>query len=137
MKLKHLIALLITLGVLFIYWAFQTQKIENETSQISKQAPKVKTNELDQKQILQIIEKQRASFNRCYAQLLQEEPDAKGDVIVSLGIDPIGKIKEPKITSNFTSDQTFKSCLLEVIKRMDFPPHSHDMITTSFPLKFE
>lgn len=141
MKAKYLIAILFTIGVMFIFWALQMKDI-GPTPEVTKSHQVISKTQknsysLDQDQISQIIEKSRSSLNRCYALLLQNEPQAKGDVLINMIIDNQGKVKEPKITLNFTSDTNFQSCLLGVLKRMDFPPHSGELISTSFPLKFE
>lgn len=84
-----------------------------------------------------IIQKNKPLFQRCYTQLIQTQPQQKGDLVLSLTIAPSGKITDRQIVKNFTEDATFKSCLFEVVQRIQFSAFAGEPLTTMVPLQFE
>lgn len=80
---------------------------------------------------------QRNSFFKCYTQLLQKTPGLVGQASINFTIERSGKISNPSISSSTISDDGFKKCLIDAIRRVEFKSFTGDPVTTVFPLKFE
>jgi hypothetical protein len=92
---------------------------------------------LSDKEIESALGSQSASYRKCFHQLLQREPGARGNANISLIIDNSGKVTRPQVQSNDFKDTQFLSCLKEVTLRMKFRSFSGPVITTVFPISFE
>jgi hypothetical protein len=92
---------------------------------------------LSEQDISAIMNNYRASFFKCYTQLLQKEPTAKGDASLSFTIENNGKMSAADVVSSNIKNDDFKKCLLEVLRRIEFRSFSGPPISTLFPLKFE
>ncbi|MGZ6472965.1 MAG: TonB family protein [Bdellovibrio sp.] len=79
----------------------------------------------------------RGSFFKCYTQLLQKNPGVLGQATISFTIEKTGHVTQSEIASSTINDPTFKKCLLEAIRRVEFKSFTGDPISTVFPLKFE
>lgn len=79
----------------------------------------------------------RGNFFRCYTQLLQRTPGVAGEASISFTIERTGKVSSSDVTSSSINDMTFKKCLLEATRRIEFKSFSGDPISTVFPLRFE
>ena len=102
------------------------------TTAPNKDLPPPQIQDIDQ-----IIQKNKPLFQRCYNQLIQAQPQQKGDVVLSLTIASSGKITDRQIVKNFSEDGAFKTCLFEVVQRLQFSPFSGEPLTTMVPLQFE
>lgn len=91
--------------------------------------------------ITQLFEKQQGAFFKCYGQVLQIHPQARGEVRISLLIQGSGKAAEislhPQGEHNGLHEPNFQKCLTEVISRMRFQEFSGPPIALTYPLKFE
>ncbi len=83
------------------------------------------------------INNHRSSFYKCYTQLLQKDPTAKGQSSVHFTIENSGKMSNVEISASDINDNDFKKCLVEVLKRIEFPPFQGPVVSTTFPLSFE
>lgn len=92
---------------------------------------------LSEEEISAGIQKHRTSFFKCYTQLLQKEPTAKGKVSLSFTIENNGKMSVTEVTASELANPDFKKCLLEVLRRVEFRSFKGPAISTLFPLKFE
>lgn len=79
----------------------------------------------------------RGSFFKCYTQLLQKTPGIVGQASLSFTIETTGKVSQAEVASSNIQDTSFKKCLIEAIRRVEFKSFSGDPITTVFPLRFE
>lgn len=79
----------------------------------------------------------RGSFFKCYTQLLQKTPGVVGQASISFTIEPMGKVSQAEIASSSIVDASFKKCLLDAIRRVEFKSFGGDPITTIFPIRFE
>ncbi|WP_374078500.1 AgmX/PglI C-terminal domain-containing protein [Bdellovibrio bacteriovorus] len=79
----------------------------------------------------------RGSFFKCYTQLLQKTPGVVGQASISFTIERTGKITQAEIASSSINDATFKKCLIDATKRVEFKSFGGDPISTVFPLRFE
>ena len=76
-------------------------------------------------------------FFKCFGQLIQKNPLASGQVLISFTIEKMGSTTKVEISKSDILDSSFKSCLIEVVARTHFRAFSGASITTVFPLKFE
>jgi hypothetical protein len=108
-----------------------------KTQDNKSEDPGAETSGLSEQEIAAGIGLHRASFFKCYAQLLQKDPTAKGEVALSFTIENNGKLSVSDVTSRQMVNEEFKSCLIEVLARVNFRPFPGPAISTLFPLKFE
>lgn len=92
---------------------------------------------LSEEEINTVMSNHRSSFFKCYTQLLQKEPSAKGNVSLSFTIENNGKLSVAEVTASQMQNEEFKKCLLEVLRRIEFRSFQGPSISTLFPLKFE
>lgn len=110
-----------------------------------KNAPKLKdsipnklTNEtLSQNDIEVNMSARKNDFFKCYGQTLQKNLAARGAVLISFTIEKTGQTSKIEISKSDISDNTFKTCLMEVVARTQFKSFTGAAISTVFPLKFE
>ena len=110
-----------------------------------KNAPKLKepipnrleSSTLSQADIEAVMNSKKNDFFKCYGQTLQKNPQARGQVLVAFKIEKNGQTTKIEISKSEISDNTFKTCLLEVVARTQFKSFSGSAINTIFPLKFE
>lgn len=95
------------------------------------------TNLLSQAKIEEILNNKKNDFFRCYGQLIQKEEQAHGQVLLSFEILNTGKVQSVDIAKTDITQNSFLSCLKEVVLRTKFPTFSGKSVTTVFPLKFE
>jgi hypothetical protein len=113
---------------------------ENITSAIAnvKREPAKKE---EQSQIRTMISdrlaRQKTRIYRCYSQLLQKKPEAKGKLAVHFTVNSLGKVEDAEMASTQFEDENFHKCLIEVVKRTDFLPFKGSTMATLLPLKFE
>lgn len=83
------------------------------------------------------LQRNKSAFYKCYTQLLQKSPEAKGLLELSITISENGKTKESQVASSEINDQSFKTCIIEVTKRIQFPAFSGEAVSIMFPIQFE
>lgn len=93
--------------------------------------------QLAEEEIHTLLNGQRSSFFKCYAQLLQTTPDAKGMLTLNFVIEPSGHIQQPAVDSKDLTDKNFQKCLIETLKRLEFRSFAGPSVSTLFPMKFE
>lgn len=87
--------------------------------------------------IQETLRLQRGAFFKCYTQLLQKTPGVVGQASLSFTIERSGKVFNAEVASSSITDATFKKCLVEALRRVEFKSFTGDAISTVFPLKFE
>ena len=110
-----------------------------------KRTPKLKTiqndqqlkNQISQIEIENILNSKKADFFKCYGRLIQKEPQASGQVLIAFTIENQGHTSKIEIAKSEIENLDFKSCLKEVVARIQFKPISGNPIATMFPMKFE
>lgn len=95
------------------------------------------TTGLTEEEISTVMTANKNYFFKCYTQLLQNSPQAKGEVTLSFTIENSGKISVSDATSVNLNYPDFKKCLMEVVSRIEFKPFTGPPVSTLFPLKFE
>lgn len=79
----------------------------------------------------------RASFFKCYTQMLQRTPGVVGQISLSFTIENSGRVFQADVASSSITDPGFKKCLVEAIRRVEFKSFDGGSISTIFPIKFE
>lgn len=92
---------------------------------------------VSQIEIETILNAKKNDFFKCFGQLIQKNPQAAGQVLISFVIEKQGHTTKVEITKSDITDHNFKACLQEVVARTRFRSFSGTPITTVFPLKFE
>ncbi len=93
--------------------------------------------QLTEEEISGVMASHKSSFFKCYTQLLQKDPQAKGDATLSFTIDNSGKLMVYDMTSAKLPQPEFKKCLIDVMSRVVFRPFQGPPVSTLFPIKFE
>ena len=110
-----------------------------------KNAPKLKdtlsnngqSNTLSQADIESVMAGKKNDFFKCFGQTLQKNPQARGQILIAFQIEKNGQTTKIEISKSEIQDNSFKTCLLEVVARTQFKTFSGSAISTIFPLKFE
>ncbi len=92
---------------------------------------------LTQTDIEVVMSAKKTDFFKCYGQALQKKPQARGQVLIGFKIERNGQTAKIEISKSDIDDNSFKTCLLEVVARTQFKTFSGEPIHTIFPLKFE
>jgi TonB family protein len=110
------------------------------TQPVPSSEPPKKENEnlsLSEDEISAVMSSNKNYFFKCYTQLLQTHPQAKGEVTISFTIENNGKISVSEVTSSSLPQAEFHRCLKEVINRIEFKPFQGPPISTLFPIDFK
>lgn len=119
------------------YKAQQKGGLTQEPAQSAQPSTPSTTGSLTSEYLQETLKNHRASFFKCYTQLLQKTPGVVGHASLSFTIERTGKISQADIASSNIQDATFRKCLLDALRRVEFRAFSGDPISTIFPLRFE
>lgn len=115
-----------------------TASDKNNTQFLKESIPVIDANEtLTQTEIETILTARKSDFFKCYGQILQKKPQSRGQVMLSFTIEKQGQTSKIEVSKSDIDDNSFKSCLMEVVARTKFRVFTGKPITTVFPLKFE
>lgn len=107
-------------------------------SKLQEALPNLKDQEqISQPEIENLLNSKKNDFFKCYGQLIQKNPLASGQILISFTIERQGFTSKIEISKSDISDAHFKACLTEVVARTKFRTFTGNPITTVFPLKFE
>lgn len=124
-----------------IYDSVDYALIDHKNTQFLKEPiPDQRNKELatiSQQEIEQTLNSKKNDFFKCFGQLIQKNPQASGQVLLSFTIEKQGHTSKLEIAKSEILDVSFKSCLIEVVGRTKFRAFTGDPVTTIFPLKFE
>lgn len=98
---------------------------------------KTDLNQISQVEIETLLNSKKTDFFKCYGQVLQRNAQARGQVLISFTILNHGQTSKIEISKSEINDNSFKSCLTEVVARTQFKTFTGAPVTTVFPLKFE
>jgi hypothetical protein len=111
--------------------------VENPQTALATTTASVAGATLSEQEIQDVMGSHRTSFLKCYSQLLQKDPNAKGDATLTFTVENNGKVNGVEITSNTLKQDDFKKCLSEVMNRVEFRSFQGPPVSSLFPLKFE
>ncbi len=92
---------------------------------------------LSSEYIQETLKRQIPALDKCYKQLLHRTPGITGQVVLAFTIEKGGKISSSEVSTATISDNEFKRCLTEVLRRVEFKSFAGDPITSTFPISFE
>tara|TARA_B100000029_G_C17261548_1_gene846490 strand:- start:81 stop:467 length:387 start_codon:yes stop_codon:yes gene_type:complete len=76
-------------------------------------------------------------IRRCYEQLLQRSPNAKGEITVKFIVTKEGRVASASIKESSIKDSRMKSCITGKIRRWKFPkPIGNKPSIISYPFTF-
>ena len=104
---------------------------------LKDQLPAKQDSTLSQTDIETVMSGKKTDFFKCFGQTLQKNPQARGQVLIAFKIEKNGQTTKIEISKSDIMDNSFKTCLLEVVARTQFKAFSGSPIQTIFPLKFE
>jgi Ca-activated chloride channel family protein len=96
------------------------------------------TGDLPEKSIRELLKKHIHSFNICYRQALEKQPDLKGKVVFKMVIDPAGRVTKVDPDKGIKKESEFKRCMLQELKKLHFPASKggkKSMVLITFVLK--
>ncbi len=117
----------------------KTEVIE-EIKTVAKPSPRPtpkKRETLPDEYIAQIIKKQTPFFNRCYAEHLRLNPNARGRINLSFTIAPTGSVSNVRLLGSTLKDPRLEQCTMSVIERARFRKFDGDPIIMNYPINFE
>ncbi|MCE3010660.1 MAG: AgmX/PglI C-terminal domain-containing protein [Proteobacteria bacterium] len=95
------------------------------------------TATLSEQDIVTTLNGQKNAFFKCFASLLQKDPQAQGDLALNFTIEPTGKISSSEVVNSPIKDEDFNKCLLEVLSRIEFKSFEGAPISTLYPIQFK
>ena len=95
------------------------------------------SEQLSENLISDTIQAHKIKFLQCYNKLLQKTPGVSGSVTLAFTIQKSGRVNNPTVASSVLTDSSFKSCLFEVLNRIEFKAFEGEAISTVIPLNFE
>lgn len=94
-----------------------------------------------EKEISDQFQKQKTALFKCYGQLLQKDPKAKGEISLSFVIQESGKTAnlmiQPAGEASSLKDAAFEKCLGDVVSRIQFEAFKGAPVAAIYPLSFE
>ncbi len=101
--------------------------------------PKIPVNKetLSDSHIASVIREKRAFLNRCYAQHLRLNPEARGRIDTSLTIEPDGSISSARVVASTIADPSLQQCVITTLQRCRFKNFRGDAIVLRYPINFE
>jgi Ca-activated chloride channel family protein len=79
------------------------------------------TGDLPEKSVRELLKKHIRSFNICFRQALEKQPDFKGKVVFKMVIDPSGGVTKVHLNKGAKTEKEFKRCMLQELKKLHFP----------------
>jgi len=96
------------------------------------------TGDLPEKSIRELLKKHIRSFNICFQQTLEKQPDLKGKIVFKMVIDPAGRVTKVDLDKGAKKESEFKRCMLQELKKLHFPASKggkKSMVLITFVLK--
>jgi hypothetical protein len=87
--------------------------------------------------IASVIRNQKTFLNRCYAQHLRLNPDARGRIDTSLTIEADGTISTARVIGSTIPDPSLQQCVVTTLQRARFRSFRGDPIIVNYPINFE
>ncbi|MBX9765839.1 MAG: AgmX/PglI C-terminal domain-containing protein [Bdellovibrionales bacterium] len=83
------------------------------------------------------VRNQKSLLSRCFAEHLRTNTKTQGRVDLSFLIERSGTVGQVRVIGSTIADDKFKSCLVQVIERVQFRKFNADPILVNYPLSFE
>ena len=117
----------------------KTEKIEEIVSKVEKAKPVAKKprESLPDDYIAQIIQRQTPFFNRCYAEHLRLNPNARGRINLAFTIASSGGVTSVRLLGSTLKDPRLEQCTMSVVERTRFRKFDGDPVVVNYPINFE
>jgi hypothetical protein len=118
----------------------KTEVIEDIKKTVEKpkpQQPRKPRDTLPDEYIAQIVKQQTPFFNRCYAEHLRLNPNARGRINLAFTIVPNGSVSSVRLLGSTLKDPRLEQCTMSVIERVRFKKYDGDPIVINYPINFE
>jgi Ca-activated chloride channel family protein len=96
------------------------------------------TGALTEKSVREVLKKHIPSFNICFRQGLENQPDVKGKVVFKMVIDSAGRVTKIHPDKGASKENRFKSCMRQELRTLHFPASKagkERMVIITFVLK--
>ncbi len=111
---------------------------KNNSLHLKEEIPtNLNKGQLSQIEIESVLNRKKNDFFKCFGQLIQKNALAGGQVLISFTIEKNGLTSKIEISKSDIQDNTFKSCLVEVVARAKFRSFDGASVATVFPLRFD
>ena len=93
---------------------------------------------LDRETVRRIIASYRSQIRTCYERALISSPSLQGRIVYQWRITPIGNVISGQVMKSTLESSNLKSCVLEVLQKMQFPKAPNGLPTTViYPFVFQ
>jgi len=108
----------------------QTKVLEENNSKIAKRT---------QESMYEVINKNITELSYCHEKELRRNPTRKGEVSISITINPAGEVIDMQVVNNSFFSKPLESCLMLFIKRLKFEQVMNEVgnISVTYPFIFE
>jgi hypothetical protein len=119
--------------------ALNTMNLEEKKERLKELLRKKKAEKetLPDSYIASVIRNQKTFLNRCYAQHLRLNPDARGRIDTSLTIESDGSISSARVIGSTIPDPILQQCVVTTLQRARFKSFNGDPIIVAYPINFE
>lgn len=119
--------------------ALNTEKPTPSPSPAEKPAPQQTAliQTLTNEYIDETIAKNRDQFVKCQQYAVRENKASKGQILVGISIEPIGKMKDVRVLASDIDNPELHDCVSKVLNRTNFRSFTGSEIVRSYPLIFE
>jgi Ca-activated chloride channel family protein len=96
------------------------------------------TGDLQENSIRKVLKKHIRSFNICFRQALEKQPDLKGKIVFKMVIDSAGRVTKVDPDKGAKKKNAFERCMLQELKKLHFPASNggkKSMVLITFVLK--
>lgn len=117
----------------------KTEVIEELKKTVEKPKAEAKKprETLPDEYIAQVIKKQTPFFNRCYAEHLRLNPNARGRINLTFTIIQSGMVSSVRLLGSTLKDPRLEQCTMSVVERARFRKFDGDPIIVNYPINFE
>ncbi|MHB8874060.1 MAG: AgmX/PglI C-terminal domain-containing protein [Myxococcaceae bacterium] len=86
--------------------------------------------------LARFVRSRAGSLRECYEQVLRQDPEARGQVVVILSITPAGEAADVAVESNNFPTDAVAACVVPVVKAWRFPFRPTSDVTVAYPFVF-
>lgn len=99
-------------------------------------APQDVIGSLDSKKIQSALAKYRPALDKCHTRALNLDPNVSGRVVVSVTLEPSGKVVDVAVIENTTGSTELEKCLILRMQKWQFPAYEGDVAQFNLPFVF-
>ncbi len=92
------------------------------------------TSRLSKEEVATVVASHRDEIKSCYQELLKENPNASGKVVLHFVVDPDGKVAEASIKDRTIASEDLGSCVLTRFRNWEFPKAGQPTEVLAYPI---